>query len=375
MKIMMYCQHVLGIGHFFRSMEIAGAMDRHEVLFVEGGDPLPGFVPPAHVKRLALPSMMMDPEFKALDARGDDLEAVKARRAELLMESFSRFAPDVLITELFPFGRRQFRFELMPILKKIRAERLPTKVVCSLRDILVEKPNQATYEENVLAILNDYFDLLLIHSDPKLIPLDESFTRVGDIRVPVEYTGFVVRKPHEPPEERDGKVIVLSSGGGRVGVDLLASAIMATTSMRDEDLDIRVFLGPFMEEEDRAYLADCAAGDPRVSLLPFSLDFLSELSRADLSVSMAGYNTCMDILASGIKALVYPFPQNQEQTLRAMRLESAGYLQMIHSLAVESLYVSMHTTLDTFRMPPHMELDLSGARNTALVIEKRFGGS
>ena len=83
---MLYCQHVLGIGHFFRGMAIARALAGHDVLFVEGGEPLKGFDPPAHVKRLFLPPLMMDPEFDHLQARSVDLDGVKAARKELLLE-------------------------------------------------------------------------------------------------------------------------------------------------------------------------------------------------------------------------------------------------------------------------------------------------
>jgi predicted glycosyltransferase len=52
----------------------------------------------------------------------------------------------------------------------------------------------------------------------------------------------------------------------------------------------------------------------------FTPDFLSYLEAADLSVSMAGYNTCMNILAAKTPAIVWPFSQNREQRLRAERL-------------------------------------------------------
>ena len=37
MKIVFYCQHVLGVGHFFRSLEICRALAGHEVILVTGG--------------------------------------------------------------------------------------------------------------------------------------------------------------------------------------------------------------------------------------------------------------------------------------------------------------------------------------------------
>jgi len=372
MKIMLYCQHVLGIGHFFRSMEVARALDRHEVLFVEGGDPLDGFTPPHHVKRSFLPPLMMDAEFSRVESRLGDVEAIKNERRQLLMSYFLGFSPDVLLIELFPFGRKQFHSELMPVLEMIQAQGLPVGVVCSLRDILVEKEDRAAYEERVLGILNTCFHLLLVHADPRVISLAETFERVSDIRIPFHYTGFVAREAPARERFHENRVIVASSGGGKVGTEVLASTVSAVRRMPDDDLRLRVFLGPYMESADRALISDLASPDSRISLCPFSTDFLRELAKADLSISMAGYNTCMDILSARVKALVYPFPQNREQQMRAEKLEKLGLLTILRSLETEPLALTIQNALENRHTTPSTALDLNGSRNTARAIEKHF---
>ncbi len=371
---MLYSQHVLGIGHFFRSMEIARALSDHEVMFVEGGDPLPEFVAPSHVKRLLLPALMMDAEFKAMEVREGSLEAIKAARSKSFMEAFLDFSPHVLVTELFPFGRRQFRFELMPVLQTIHERRLPTKVVCSLRDILVEKADQAAYEAWVLKLLNRYYSLLLVHADPRLISLDETFSQVDQITLPIRYTGFVTRALPTVTREPGHKVIVASSGGGKVGADLLATTIAAVQTLSDPNLRLKIFVGPFMEASDREFLLNLAVKDPRTLLMPFSPDFLAELLAADLSVSMAGYNTCMDLLNTGVKAIVYPFRQNREQGLRAGKLETLGLVRVIPELEAASLAHAIEQALASPRAasaaPP---LDLAGAVNTATILGSFMG--
>jgi predicted glycosyltransferase len=375
MKIMFYSQHILGIGHFFRSMEIAAALREHEVVFVEGGEPLPGFSTPAHVRRIFLPPLMMDAEFKTMEVRNGSLEETRAARTGLFLQAFMDFGPQVLITELFPFGRRQFRFELIPVLKAIREHRMPTRVVCSLRDILVEKTRQAEYEQWVLDILNTWYSLLLIHSDPGVISLEETFSQVDKIAVPIHYTGFVVRPLPGVGRKRDQRVIVASSGGGKVGADLLAGVIQAVHSMPDRDLRLDVFIGPFMEEGDRDSLAERAQRDSRITLRPFSHDFPSELAAAELSISMAGYNTCMDILNTGVKALVYPFPQNREQALRARKLESLGIVKVLDALDGEELRGAIGEALSEGRSPLRRTelIDMNGAARTSQLIQEHFG--
>jgi predicted glycosyltransferase len=371
MKTLFYCQHVLGIGHFFRSMEVARALSRHTVVFVLGGAPLSGFTPPSHVNVFSLPALMMDPEFQSLHVQDGSLEDIRQSRRRMLLDLLVSFDPDLIVTELFPFGRRQFRFELTPLLKTAKKRPKPAKVVCSLRDILVEKKGKPNYETEVVDTLNSYYDLLLIHSDPRVVRLEETFGRCGEIGVQVEYTGFVAR-PTAPRRSPGGKkVIVASSGGGRVGVDLLCAVIEAVRKLRSTDLELRVFLGPFLEEADEKRIKYMASDDPRVRLLPFSLDFVSELSMADLSISMAGYNTCMDILSSGVPALVYPFPQNREQGIRAARLEKFGVLKVLPAFEVESLRFEIESFLKKDSgVFPVSEINITGAANSARLIEK-----
>jgi predicted glycosyltransferase len=423
MKIMHYCQHVLGIGHFFRSLEIARALSRHDVLLVEGGEPLPGLLLPPHLQRVFLPPLRMDSEFSRLETREGSLDAVQTSRRRLLQELFHDFRPDVLLIELFPFGRRGFRFELLPLLEAVKAGGRDTRVVCSLRDILVEKADQAKYEQRVLGLLHAHFHLLLIHSDPRIISLQETFSRVKDIAIPVAYTGFVVKTavpagrsgpagsaspssvpnghqrgkrsppamkipPNSPLEKggggdfhgktrescvAGGKRIIASSGGGEVGADLLAATILAVGQLADPDIRLRVFMGPFLQETDRLRLAEIAATDGRISLQPFSLNFLEELGEARLSISMAGYNTCMDILATRVPALVYPFRRNREQAMRARRLEALGFLEVIETLDGALLATAIQRALDRMPPAPVVNPDLSGAENSALCIEKFCG--
>jgi len=366
---MFHCQHVLGIGHFFRAMEVARALHRHEVLFVEGGEPLPGFETPPHVERAFLPPLMMDADFQGLHTARGDVEIIRNERREQLLALFQRFRPEVLIIELFPFGRKRFGYEILPLLDVIREHALAVRVVCSLRDILVEKQDVAAYEERVVSTINRYFHLLLVHTDPRVVSLDETFARLGDFRIPVEYTGFVARHVERHAAPHVGKTLVAASGGGKVGADLLVATVRALRLLPETDLRLRVFLGPFMESRDRQTLADLARDDARVALLPFSMDYASELAAADLSISMAGYNTCMDILSTGVHALVYPFRQNREQALRANRLKSLGLLKVIEDLTDSSLAAVIRTALDGPSAAPVLAPDLGGAAKSALLVE------
>jgi predicted glycosyltransferase len=384
MKIIQYCQHVLGVGHFFRSLEICRALKGHQVVLVTGGTAVDTLLP-HHVREFHLSELMMDCEFQHLYA-GDhakSINQIKEERQKSLFNLFERENPDLFLVELYPFGRKAFKFEIDPVLRGIRNKDLPeSRVICSLRDILVEKKDPLLYETRVIDTLNRYFDALMVHSDPNLIRLDETFSRTGDIAVPVVYTGFVTPRPAAGARERlrrqldikeNAGLVLASAGGGTVGEHLLKAVIEAFPLMRTEKpLHLFVFTGPLMSRKKFERLE--ALSSERVEVKRFTADFPSYLAAADLSVSMAGYNTCMNILAAAVPALVWAFPQNREQRLRADRIARTGALNVLEDrdLHPSRLAAIMDRALSEGPRPP-ARIDLDGAVKTADWIEKWIG--
>ncbi|CAB1065231.1 Mlr3248 protein [Olavius sp. associated proteobacterium Delta 1] len=376
MKIIQYCQHVLGIGHLFRSLEICRALSEHDVILVTGGPQVDTGLP-EHVREVRLPDLQMNPEFKGLFSSQENstLEQVKADRQNRLLALFEREKPDIFLVELYPFGRKAFRFELDPVLHALADQRLPAcGVVCSVRDILVEKEDQFKHESRVVKTLNGYFDAVLVHADPNLAQLNETFDQFDEIEIPVIYTGYIASKP-EPdaaqnirrqlqigPEEL---LIIVSAGGGNVGAPLLEAVVQAFNRLAvSKKCHLKVFSGPFLASGDLSGLKKMAGHN--VQIEQFTSEFLSYLAAADLSVSMGGYNTTMNILATGVPALVWPFPQNREQRLRAGRLAKAGVLKVIEGedLHPDRLAGLMGQMLAS-RSCLTGKYDLDGAVNTA----------
>ena len=384
MKIVQYCQHVLGVGHYFRSLEIARALHRHEVVLVTGGPPVEVNLP-RHVTEYRLPGLQMDGAFTVVSPTDDNraLDEVKEERKTLLYSLFQKTSPDLFLIELYPFGRKSFGFEILPLLEAIhRGDFSSTKVVCSLRDILVEKESQKTYEQRVLAVLNKYFDGLLVHADEKLVSLRETFESTDKIEISVVYTGFVTPRPDAGGGkkvktclglERDEALIVASAGGGRVGEDLLRAVVEAHARLvAVRRLRLCVFTGPFMSETHFLALSERVNSLPRVQLERFTTDFLSYLAAADLSISMAGYNTCMNILAAGTPSLLFPFAQNREQRIRAKKLAALGGFSLLkeEDLEPSRLATLIAEALHSGIKPVSVSLNLDGARETARCLER-----
>jgi predicted glycosyltransferase len=373
------------VGHYFRSLEICKALKENDILMVTGGaevnTPLP-----TYVRTFRLPSLMTDRNYTGLfpTEKGQTLEAVKSERGRLLFELFEREAPDAFIVELYPFGRRAFRFELDPVLDGIRSGKLYRSLVaCSLRDILVEKKDPAVYEKRVVDILNRRFDALLVHADPTLITLDRTFSRLVDLSIPVVYTGFITPKPINAARRRlrsrlgvgeDTTLLVASAGGGQAGIVLLQPLLESLADLESErPLVIYVFTGPYMPTDEFELLQGRA--NSRVKVERFTPDFLSFLAAADLSISMGGYNTCMNILASKVAALVWPYPGDREQGLRARRMEEIGVITVLNEkdLQPRRLAAIVRNSLIAAKPVAH-SINLDGAARTAAWLQAAVAG-
>lgn len=377
-KLLFYCQHILGIGHLIRSMEIVrGLLADFEICFVNGGQVVEDFPIPEGVQVVNLPAIATDPEFQALRAIDPDqtLADVFETRKTILLDLVDRVQPDVLVIELFPFGRRRFSAELIPCIETAKAR--GAKVVCSLRDIVVTKQDQSRHEEKICRLMNQYFDLLLIHGDPAFQPLDLSFSRVEDLHCPVFYTGYVVQESASkdadlPLIDRDTPLILTSVGGGRFGHELLFCVVDAAQYLEHLPHQILVFTGPFCPPEVFATLEIKAAERPNVVLQRYTPNLLAHMHQADLSISMAGYNTTMNVLTSGVRAMMLPFTGNddQEQTLRAERLEELGMVRVIRPDDLQPQQFAQQVLDCLQQRTPTRSFDFQGVAKTAAYLKK-----
>nr|WP_242041565.1 glycosyltransferase [Alkalinema sp. FACHB-956] len=368
------------MGHLVRSMEIVrGLTQEFQVCFINGGEIINGFDIPAGVEVVNLPAIKTDAEFRALQVVDSDLDlaAVEAIRRAQLLQVYHQFQPDVLMIELFPFGRRKFSFELIPLLDAIQADDRKTKVVCSLRDIVVTKQNREKHEQKVCTLINQYFDLLLIHGDPKFQPIEETFSRIKDLQCPVYYTGYVVQpQPVESATLPIQEPIILATiGGGRFGHELLDAVVAAAPAL--ETLiphQIQVFTGPFYPEEKLQDLQWKATNCGNLRVDRYTPNLLQYMQRADLSISMSGYNTTLNVLTTGVKAMLMAFTGNDDQEQR-MRSQKLAAMDLVTTIQPEDLAVDRFVALiqSCLQKPQQtVQFDFDGVAKTASLVRSMF---
>ena len=373
-KVFFYVQHLLGIGHLMRAGVLTRAMESAglEVTLVSGGAPVPGFQSGAsHFEQLP-PTRATDKFFKVLvdadDRQIDD--AWKAGRRARLVNAFERVQHDILMIELFPFGRRQMRFELEPLLDAAQARGSDRPlIVSSVRDILVE-PGKPERIDEMVSRTRTYFDMVLIHGDATFISFDATFPRMAEIADLSHYTGYVA-DPAAPRDENGpgaGEVIV-STGGGAVSDDMLQAALDARALSPLANTPWRVLIGHNLPEaEFTAYRKNAPNG---VTVERARPDFPELLANCALSISQGGYNTVMELLAAGTRAVCIPYAGGleSEQTLRCGLLAEKGALEIVDSEAVTAANVAAAITRamarpDQFSVP----VDMAGAPKTAAML-------
>jgi predicted glycosyltransferase len=368
-RVFFYVQHLLGIGHLARASRIARALvqDGFDVTMVTGGVPVSGFPGPG-IKHVALPAVAAgNAAFSGLaDASGRPVDdAFKANRRDILIATFRELKPDIVMIEAFPFGRRQVRFELIPLLEEISGMRSKPIVVTSLRDILQERTKPGRDEESV-ALVQRHFDRVLVHGDPEFARLEDSFPLHGAIADKVAYTGLVAAPP--PPPASEAFDIVVSAGGGAVGAMLIRAAL-DSAKVLSRSHSWCIVTGPNLPQEDFDSIA--ADAPDNVSVFRFRQDFAGLLSEARLSISQAGYNTVCDILRAGCHSLLIPFTAGgeTEQTVRAERLEKLGLATVLTEadLSAQSMTAAIDKALALNALPDHA-LDLNGAHRTAEIL-------
>ncbi|WP_217482710.1 glycosyltransferase family protein [Sulfitobacter maritimus] len=327
---MIVVTHLLGSGHLARALILARAFQHagHSATVVSGGIPVP-VLDRGDVPLVQLPPLRSDGVnfTQLLEDSGAPVshDTLSARKA-LLLQQFAEIRPDVLITELYPFGRRVLRDEFTAVLKA--ADKLADRpLICaSVRDILAppSSPQKADKSHSVLA---RYYDAVLVHADPHVMPLDASWPVLDALRSKLHYTGFMAPAVTAPLHQTAGVgEIIVSAGGGDVGAQIFDTALRAAQS---DPRVWRVLIGGA-----QARIAQLRAKAPANVIVEATRpDFRALLHQAAASVSMCGYNTAIDVLQAGCRSVFIPFDAGAEveQTIRATALAQLPGIEVLRS--------------------------------------------
>jgi len=319
----LFCvQHLLGIRYLKRAATLSRAMEEagFAVTIVSGGKAVPGLdIETADFIQLA-PMRSTDKHFAIMlydDDRPID-DSYRLERRDRLLETVARVTPELILTELIPFGPRHLRPEIIPLLVAGRAQSPRSAIVCSVRDILVA-PSKPKRGPEMVATIKKYYDKVLIHGDQDLVPFEKTFPLAGEIADRLAYTGYIVDPP-PPSATTNGlgrNVIIVSADDGALSDPLLTAAFLARGNSRPKEATWRLLAGPSLADDGFQRLRSLAPGGVIVERARAECTAL--LANCALSISRGGYNTTMSVLAAKVRAVIAPYAggMKTEQTLRA----------------------------------------------------------
>ena len=173
--------------------------------------------------------------------------------------------------------------------------------------------------------------------------------------------------------EEDAGGVLVSAGGGAAGRALLEAALAARRAGCLADLPWRVIAGTNLPESDFAALrASAPAG---VVVERFRDDFAALLRACRVSVSQAGYNTVLDLLMTGARAVLVPFAAGREteQLLRAERLAALGAAELVRECELSASGAASGDRTRRLASAPELVIDTGGAARSARLIAGMIG--
>jgi predicted glycosyltransferase len=381
-RIVVYFNSLHGVGHYVRACSIAEAVASFaEVIIINGGRHINNLPLPPRAKMISLPEILRDPDSRAIrsrDTRYSLCEIFESRRLTLnrLIEDQSIQG---LIIEYFPFQRWEFAEEIFYLINAFKRTNARARIISSVRDF--PKPPSSAYEQHRIAkTLINHFDAVLVHGDMRICGHSGVFARWNDNMPPVTYTGYIDAETvvsdtntmsPQGIEALYGNVVV-SCGGGVDSLEILLTCIKAWQQLVQTDQthgkQMVVFLGAFLKEEDKREVVAATMESRWTKVFEFSPWFSQVLANAALSISCAGYNTCVEIIRSNVKAIFIPSTLVSDQIERANRLASLGIGRVLSTINLTVPNV-MSAIVDSLNMKTRQAtLSLDGLNSTKKIV-------
>ncbi len=389
-RVALYSHDTQGLGHVRRNAMLAAALVRADpdvsVLLVSGAKEAASLPVADRTDLVVLPGLVKDARgvyaSRALELSLDEVVAVRSAALENVLASY---APDLLIVDKVPRG---FLGELEPALRRVRLEH-GTRTVLGLRDVL---DDAATTRREWRAArtsqaIRTLYDQVWVYTDPSVFDPAVEYRWNDAVRSKVRYCGYLgldrdgllraaTDRPVAPSVSTDRRrpFVLGLVGGGQDGVALAAAFARARFPAGHDGV---LVTGPFLPPADLAQVEKVARGrrDLRVHRLVADVPALAQASRA--TVSMGGYNSVCELLATGRPMLLVPrVAPRSEQAIRAARLASRGLADVLDPVDLCPGRLSGWLS-DVVSSPrrPSSAIDLQGLRRVPVLAAHLLGGT
>jgi predicted glycosyltransferase len=338
-RLLIYSHDTFGLGHLRRCRAIAHALVRHradlQVLILTGSPIIGSFSFLNRVDFVRIPGVikLRDGDYMplSLDIGLSDILAI---RGQIIRHTAEAFAPDLFLVDKEPLG---LRGEVRDTLIMLKRQGVP--LILGLRDVL-DEPGQLAEEwqrKRVAPALSGLYDRIWVYGLPAICNALEGIDLPTPIRRKILYTGYLRREPGSgarslglPPALADRPYILVTTGGGGDGADLIDWVLAAYEHDPGIPSTALLVLGPFMHSAFQAEFMARAARLERVEAITFDANLEALMAGAAGVVAMGGYNTFCEILSMDKPALIVPRRRPRlEQLIRSQRAEAVGLVRML----------------------------------------------
>jgi predicted glycosyltransferase len=359
-------------------MEVARKLSDAFEVTVLLGDAMPGRMEfPDNIKTVALPPLGIDPDTNVIDiSRSQELRDLIIARRNVLIREFERLKPRVVAIEDFPFRQHALRAEVVPLIERARNGVYGDALVVAMTDgVLADSAERDdSYRDQTAQLLDKYFDMVIVQSDPVFARIEEFFQPQNVMQVPVYHTGFVSTEsgvqPADPTIVPD--TVLVSAGDGEHGGPLYRAAVEAHKILGSTLLlPMKIVTGDRLSDDEWQDLVAKADESPDLTVQRTVPDISAALTAARWSVSQCEYITAVHTMQTRTPSLFVASGNEGDrhaQIVRAQRLVywGAGRLLLPQHLNGASLANEIHELMRF--QPRRMHFDLNGAVNAANLI-------
>jgi predicted glycosyltransferase len=212
----------------------------------------------------------------------------------------------------------------------------------------------------MVARVMELYDAVIVHSDPRVLRLEQSFAETALVSKKLIYTGYICADVPMPSGIR--REILVSAGGGAAAGALFTAALEARRLSRLGDAPWTLVTGPLTN------MPLPADGVTMVRSLP---DFRTRLANAAVSISQAGYNTLIESVKARTPAIVVPFEtdREQEQITRARAFAELGLVHVLRAAMLTPQALARRIDDAAGSMPPDKRIDFDGNAGTVRAIK------
>ncbi len=382
-RILIYSQDGYGLGHLRRNLNICTQLKKIlpdvSILILADSPVAPFFRLPPQCDFIKLPTIVKVDTgvWRPTQLPVKDEELLKIRR-DIILNVMQSFRPHVFLVDHMPHG---VLGELSRPIETLKRHFPHTRVILGLRDILgAQATIRKMWEtEGAFETLESFYDGICIYGSKSIFDLVKEYHFPPKICSMTRYCGYVTRSDRGSRNQslwqkygnhEKGKKFILLTGGGGADANFFMEKFIDSAEILNRHIPFHALLcvGPFMPKKQILHLHQRTQGLP-VRIVRMLSDSIGLLKRADLVVSMAGYNTVSEIMRYRKNAVIVPRPgPSAEQTMRTTLLAGRGLFNAIHQaqLTTERFSELIYMRLTSPRVMHETQIpNLQGAQNAA----------